>query len=57
VSKLCSAACEKGERKGIYLSEFLKAPLVRRYNEQWYREFEEACENIRNKKNEAVNHD
>lgn len=54
VDRLCSAACKKGEREGIYLSEFLKKPLIRRYGEQWYEEFEEACEDIRTKNNEAV---
>lgn len=43
----CAFACEKGEREDIYLSEFLKKPLVRRYGEEWYEEFEEACSEIR----------
>jgi len=54
VDRLCSAACEKGEREGIYLSEFLKKPLIRRYGEEWFEGFKEACEDIRTNKNEAV---
>lgn len=53
VSELCSSACENGEKKGIYLSEFLEKPLVRRYGDAWYREFKEACKKLRMKKREA----
>lgn len=51
---LCSAGCEKGKREGTWLSDFLEAPLVRRYGEEWYDEFIAACEEIRNKDREEV---
>lgn len=54
VDKLCSAACEKGEKEDIYLSEFLKEPLMRRYGTAWYEEFEETCKEIRMQNNEAT---
>jgi len=54
VNSLCSAACEKGEQEGIYLSEFLKKPLVRRYGTEWYEKFEAACRKIRTKNREIV---
>lgn len=43
ISELCSAACQRGEKEGIYLAEFLKDALTRRYGEEWYREFLEVC--------------
>jgi hypothetical protein len=49
VPKLCSAACEKGEKEETYLAEFLKPPLVRRYGEEWYDEFLAACKYVRDK--------
>lgn len=54
VDSLCSAACERGEKENIYLSDFLKKPLVRRYGEEWYSEFEKACDDIRKQNSEAV---
>ncbi len=48
IPDMCSAGCEKGENSGIYLSEFLKPALIRRYGEDWYIEFEEACNKLRN---------
>lgn len=47
VPSLCSAACEKGQKDGIYLSEFLEKALIRRYGEAWYNDFQEQCEEIR----------
>lgn len=43
VPRLCSAACEKGEAEGTWLSDFLEEPLVRRYGRDWYRDFQAAC--------------
>lgn len=51
---LCSAGCDRGEEEGIWLSDFLKKPLIRRYGEEWYEEFIEACNKIR-VNNETVN--
>ncbi|MDX1639929.1 MAG: DUF3109 family protein [Balneolaceae bacterium] len=47
VPSLCSAACSRGKREGIWLSDFLEKPLVRRYGMEWYSKFLEACNEIR----------
>lgn len=47
VPELCSAACERGQAEGIYLSDFLKDPLVRAYGREWYADFLEACTEVR----------
>lgn len=54
IPSLCSAGCSNGEEEGIYLSEFLKKPLIRRYGEEWYNEFLKACEEIRAKNAEVA---
>ncbi len=33
---ICSDACELGEKLGVPVYEFLKAPLIRAYGEGWY---------------------
>ena len=52
IASLCSAACDRAEKEGIYLADFLKKPLIRRYGEAWYEEFVAACEYIRAMKRE-----
>ena len=47
VSSICSPACDKGEREGIYLADFLEGPLTRRYGENWYKQFQDSCEQVR----------
>ncbi len=47
IPELCSAGCRKGEDEDIYLSDFLKSALIRRYGETWYADFLEACEEHR----------
>ncbi len=54
VPELCASGCKKGKEEGTYLSEFLKSPLIRRYGNKWYEEFQNACESIRANKKEAV---
>ncbi|WP_138430519.1 DUF3109 family protein [Fodinibius saliphilus] len=54
VEKLCGTACTKGEQEGVYLSEFLKESLIRRYNNSWYNEFKKSCKEIRNKNEGAT---
>lgn len=54
IPELCSSGCESGEEKGTYLAEFLEKPLVRRYGKEWYKEFTEACEEIRKKEETEV---
>ena len=54
IPELCSSGCESGKEKGTFLSEFLKKPLIRRYGQEWYNEFTEACEEIRKKEETEV---
>ena len=44
---ICRAGCQRGKEEGIWLSDFLKAPLIRRYGKSWYQEFLKACNEIR----------
>jgi Fe-S-cluster containining protein len=39
---ICDPGIRHGRRTGIGLGDYLREPLVRRYGEAWYREFEEA---------------
>lgn len=48
IPELCSAGCRRGEDEGIYLADFLKDSLTRRYGEEWYNDFLEACNEVRN---------
>ncbi|MBI1806322.1 MAG: DUF3109 family protein [Ignavibacteria bacterium] len=53
----CSPALRQGSLKDVRLYEFLKDPLIRKFGESWYNEFERECrrrEPIRNAKNEVV---
>lgn len=54
IPKLCSSACSKGKDEATYLSDFLKMPLIRRFGEEWFEEFQETCKEMRMKSNEAV---
>lgn len=40
---VCSSARGAGRRKGVTLSEFLRAPLIRKYGESWYEAFRKTC--------------
>ena len=48
IPELCSAGCRRGEEESIYLADFLKEALSRRYGESWYNEFLEVCKEVRN---------
>lgn len=50
IPSLCSAACYKAEKEGIYLADFLEKPLIRRYGNEWYEEFQAACTHLRTMK-------
>ena len=39
---ICSPACSFGDELKVRVHEFLKAPLIRKYGETWYKELEEA---------------
>ncbi len=47
IPDLCGAGCRNGKEKGIYLSDFLKKALIRRYGEKWYHQFLETCNEVR----------
>ena len=47
IPELCSSGCRRGEEEGVYLSDFLKDSLIRRYGEEWYMEFLDVCEEKR----------
>lgn len=47
IPQLCSAGCRRGEDEGIYLADFLKSALIRRYGFEWYQDFLHACEEVR----------
>ncbi|MCX6328829.1 MAG: DUF3109 family protein [Bacteroidia bacterium] len=46
---ICSGACKKGSREGIYVYEFLKEPLIRAFGEKIYKELCIAAEELRKK--------
>jgi hypothetical protein len=39
----CDSALYRGEREQVYLSDFLKEPLLRAFGYSWYRDFQLAC--------------
>jgi hypothetical protein len=47
VPEICTPGALKGKEDKIFLSEYLKAPLVRKYGDDWYEEFSAACNHIR----------
>lgn len=50
VPSICSPACTRGKKEGIFLSDFLKDALIRKYSADWYEEFQAACHHIRKEK-------
>lgn len=45
----CSPARKTGVNENIYLHDFIKEPLVRKYGEKWYTDFLTECERRSNK--------
>lgn len=41
---ICGPACDLGKELGVPVYQFLKAPLIRAYGEQWYEELERELE-------------
>lgn len=41
---ICKPAIAYGRNKGLYVYQFLKEPLVRRFGEDWYKELQIAAE-------------
>nr|HPI30505.1 DUF3109 family protein [Bacteroidales bacterium] len=49
---ICKPALKKGKKENIYLYEFLKTPLIRRFGKGWYDELIKIAEYLRSKKNQ-----
>ena len=47
----CAPALERGEREGIYLSDFLQDSLTREFGAEWYQEFSDASRSVRERVN------
>ena len=47
VPSICSPACDRGKKEGIYLSDFISAPLIRKYGKAWYETFLQTVELVR----------
>jgi hypothetical protein len=43
---ICSPACSFGSELKVRVHEFLKAPLIRKYGEEWYQELEDQVAGI-----------
>ncbi len=43
---ICSPACSFGNELKVRVHEFLKAPLIRKYGEDWYKELEDTVAGI-----------
>jgi hypothetical protein len=46
---ICKKALEKGRKENVYLYEFLKAPLIRKYGKDWYGELELIVDHLKKK--------
>ena len=46
---VCAAARRKGEALGLYVYEFLKEPLVRRFGQEWYDELTAVAKALRDR--------
>lgn len=42
--QICSAACQLGRANKVKVFEFTKAPLIRKYGNEWYEELEKVSE-------------
>jgi hypothetical protein len=47
---ICKPALQKGKKENVFLYEFLKEPLIRKFGKAWYEELVKISEYIRNKK-------
>lgn len=43
----CDCAIDRGENENIFLSNFLKEPLIRAYGLTWYEDFQRTCDGER----------
>ena len=44
----CNPAVKYGNKKNIFLIDFLKEPLTRKYGSDWYNNFKNYCDSINN---------
>lgn len=51
---ICKPALKNGKKEGIYLYEFLKVPLIRKFGKDWYEELVKISEYMRNKNRSTV---
>ncbi len=47
--EICKAACQLGKEQQVPLYQFLKAPLIRKYGTEFYRQLDEAAQFMRDK--------
>lgn len=50
---ICKTALKKGEKEGIYLYEFLKIPLIRKFGKAWYEELVKISKYMQDKKKQS----
>lgn len=49
---ICKPACKCGEKLDVPVYKFLKAPLIRKYGEKWYKQLETAARLFEKEKNQ-----
>ncbi|TNE73343.1 DUF3109 family protein [bacterium] len=47
VPSICSTACERGKKEGIYLADFIRKPLERKYGKEWADAFAHTVQLVR----------
>ncbi len=48
VPSICAPACERGKKEGIYLADFIRRPLERKYGKDWANAFSHTVQLVRN---------
>lgn len=49
---VCKPACANGKALGVYVFEFLKEPLIRKFGTEWYKQLEGAVQYINDNESE-----
>lgn len=52
VPEICEPAVHHAKSEGIYLSDYIREPLERRFGKDWVDEFQAACEHVRSQPRE-----
>jgi len=47
VPEICEPAVHHAKAEGVYLSDYIREPLERRFGKDWVDEFQAACEHVR----------